>query len=82
MKSEGLSMNKEPKRYLCKNCGFISSRWKALKLPGITFAVCFKCRGSLLERKEWTEWLYARRNEHIEQAKKYHEGYVLGVKVT
>lgn len=73
---------KEPKRYVCLECGFISKRCKALRLPGISFAVCFKCRGRVKERQEWVEWLHARRQEHIEHAKKYNNGYILGTKVT
>lgn len=49
----------EPKRWECKDCGFISSRCKKKKFPGMAFAVCFKCRGPVKEREEWVSWLRA-----------------------
>lgn len=48
---------KEPKRYECTNCGFISNRTRSVKFPGMTFVVCFKCGGRLIERPEWLTWL-------------------------
>jgi len=57
---------KTPKRFLCLNCGFVNDRCKDLKLPGATFAVCFKCRGKLVEREEWLEWIRDNREKHID----------------
>jgi len=56
--------DKQPKIYECLNCGFISNRCKTQKFPGISFAICFKCRGKLKERDEWLEW-------HRERIKEY-----------
>jgi len=61
---------KEPKRYECTSCGFVSSKFKELKFPGITFAVCFKCRGRLKEREEWISWLHALRDRHFGETRK------------
>lgn len=48
--------DKEPKRWECKDCGFISDRTKRVKYTWATFAICFKCKGSLREYPLWLEW--------------------------
>lgn len=59
-----LADKKKPKRYECLHCGFISDRYKEVKFPGMSFAVCFKCRGQIKEREKWIKW-------HREQWEKY-----------
>jgi transcription elongation factor Elf1 len=74
---------KEPKKYECLECGFISKRCKVYRPnPNIGFAICFKCRGRVKERQEWLDWLYAARDRHIKEAIKYNNGYIMGVDIT
>lgn len=70
-----------PKRYICTECGFISDRTKSIKLPGVTFAVCFKCQGSLRENPEWIAWYDEQRNRIRKEAIEKNNGYIMGVKI-
>jgi transcription elongation factor Elf1 len=47
---------KEPKRYLCYECGYKSSRCKVIQFSMVGFAACFKCRGRVKETDEWQSW--------------------------
>ncbi|MCY9764795.1 hypothetical protein M5X06_28400 [Paenibacillus alvei] len=72
---------KAPKHYVCTECGFVSDRTKSIKLPGVTFAVCFKCRGRLQENPEWTKWLHTERERIRQAAIENNNGYIMGVKI-
>jgi hypothetical protein len=58
-------MAKEPKRYECRDCGFISNRTRSIKFPNMIFATCYRCGGRLVEREEWLEWLHQNRVETL-----------------
>lgn len=73
-------MRREPKRWECKDCGFISNRTKSLKFPGVTFAVCFKCRGRVKESQDWLDWMEERRQEMIKVIDE-NDGYLFGRKI-
>jgi hypothetical protein len=73
-------MRREPKRWECNDCGFISKRTKTLKLTGISFHVCFKCEGRIKESGDWLAWHEERRQEIIKKIDE-NDGYILGRKV-
>ncbi|KAF6565375.1 hypothetical protein G9G63_09455 [Paenibacillus sp. EKM202P] len=45
-----------PKKYKCRSCGHIDSKTASIKMPGITFAACKACSGSIEERDIHKEW--------------------------
>lgn len=49
---------KTPPKYECLSCGYKSSKHKLLKFPGMSFAICFKCRGRVKESSAWLDWYY------------------------
>lgn len=71
-------MEKEPKRYECLACGFISDRVKTRSFPGMKFAICFKCKGRVKEREQWVEWLTEQRRRHVEEIKNKGGGPLMG----
>ena len=59
-----MTKEKRPKRFECLSCGFVSDRYKQMKFPSMSFAICFKCRGKLKEREEWIDYNRKIMNEH------------------
>lgn len=70
-----------PKKNKCTQCGFISNKTKLIKMPGITFAVCFKCGGRLIDNPQWLDWLREQRARTRQEAIENNGGYIMGVKI-
>ncbi|MEC4565434.1 hypothetical protein L8C07_05710 [Paenibacillus sp. CMAA1739] len=74
-----------PKKYECRSCGHINSKTASIKMPGITFAACSACGGSVKERdihKEWQkrqsgQWDIEREMLEVVESEKYVERSVL-----
>ncbi|MGG1650518.1 hypothetical protein ABHN03_25355 [Paenibacillus sp. NRS-1775] len=52
----GVLKARPPKKYECRECGNIDSKTASIKMPGITFAACKACGGSVKERDVHKEW--------------------------
>jgi NMD protein affecting ribosome stability and mRNA decay len=78
---QGVEKMKEPKRWKCTECGFVSNRHKTVNFgTGIKFAVCFKCKGKLKESDEWLNW-HKEQTERQLKAIKENDGYFMGRKI-